>query len=172
MFILGLLSLALKVGAMYMTYAAGQQQAETQKKIAAYNAQNARNQAQQEKLDRNAAETEERKEGRQKRARIESMYAASGVLVNGTSAEEALVEQSKTDELNILNKNRVSKNRRNQLEASAGLSIWEGNMRAKATQLQTAGALVDQAGSIFSTASKMGAGAAIKKWGDDSKIFG
>ncbi len=168
---------------MYMTYAAAQQQAAYQAAVAERDAQNARNQAEQEKLDRAVEEKEERKGSRQNLAKIESMYAASGVLVDGTSAEDAMVEQVKTDEFNILNQNRKSKNRRNQLEAQADLSLWDGLMKVEATKMQRNASLVDQAGSMFSSMGggggkksggslfgKMGTG--IKNIGDDSKIFG
>lgn len=155
--------LALMGTSMYMTYTAGRKQEAAQKAIGKYNAQQAENQARQERLDRAAEEKEERKAAQRRMASIENMYAASGVLVDGTSALDALAAQGAADELNVLNRNRVSENRAKQIETQGKLGLWESTVNAQMTRLKTNAALVDGAAGIFSIASSASGGMSARK---------
>lgn len=155
---LGALGFLLGGVGLIFSFMAAQQQAAMTKKIGQYNAQQAQNQAKQERLDRAAEETQERKEARRRIAAIENSYAASGVLVDGTSALNALAEQTAADEMNILNRTRVSENKAKQIESSGKIGLWEANMRAKAIKTQAIGDLVGGFGSLMGASSGGGGG--------------
>lgn len=139
--------------ASYQQNVAAKAQASAQKKIGEYNAKQAQKKAQQERLDRDAAEKEERKENRRRLASIENMYAASGVLIDGTSAVDALAAQSAADELNVLNRNRESENRARSLESQGKIGLWESNIKAQSYKMQGRAALVDGAADVFGLAA-------------------
>ena len=165
MLFLTIASLAMTAYGSIMQSQAAKAQASAQKKIGEYNAKQAQKEAQQERLDRDAAEKEERKENRRRLASIENMYAASGVLIDGTSAVDALAAQSAADELNVLNRNRESENRARSLESQGKIGLWESNIKAQAYKMQGRAALVDGAADVFG----MAAGAADRLGGSGGK---
>ena len=144
------------IGGTYMSYVGARKQAAAQKKIGKYNAQQAENQAKQERLDRAEAEKQERRDSMRRISALENMYAASGVLVDGTSALDALAEQAATDEMNILNRTRVSENRAKQIQSQGKLGLWEANVSAKASKMKGYAALVDGVGGVASSGFSMG----------------
>ncbi|MFA5525974.1 MAG: hypothetical protein WC992_04025 [Acholeplasmataceae bacterium] len=93
-------SLASTVYAMYSSRQQGKAQAKAAKDEARYRAKQAENAAEQERLNRIASETDERRAVQRRRARIEGAYAKAGVLLSGTPSDY-LAEQAATDELNI-----------------------------------------------------------------------
>ena len=78
------------------------------------------NKAEQEKMNRQAAEKSERDSHLRRRALMESSYAKSGVMIEGTPSE-FLVDQETTDELNVQRNNQVSEAKRMGFKVNADL---------------------------------------------------
>jgi len=132
---------------------------------ARYNAKVADNEAEQERLNRQSAETAERRDARRRRATIEAGYAKSGVLIEGTPATY-LTEQAATDEYNIQSANAASGQGRKQIRHGGQLGLAQGKSAASAYRSQGQAALV---GSAFSATGQVMSTAA---WGYDRGYFG
>lgn len=92
-------------------------------------AQEKENQAEQERLNRQATAKEERKNQRRRKALMESSYAKSGVLLEGTPGNY-LVDQAETDELEVQRGNQRSEARALGLEISGAGIKSEGAFNA------------------------------------------
>lgn len=154
--VLAIAFVALSAASAGMSYYSSRQQAAATEDIANANKKRSDRDAEQLRADREAEASAERKDARRRRARIESMYAASGVLLNGTSAEDALAEQAATDELNVLNRNRVAESQAVKMEENGRLGIWEASLRAQAIKTQGNADVFSQGVGMLSGASKMG----------------
>jgi hypothetical protein len=140
-------------------------------KQAKYNAEHdaevQRNQAEQERLNRAATASEEERQARHRRAKIEAMYAKSGVLLEG-SPEYMLGEQATVDTMGIDQRNSESLQRQRNLMVGAQNTLIQGNFeadmmksqgkaQAKAYRYQAYGALL---GGVGGSAGSVGGGMA------------
>jgi Tfp pilus assembly protein PilE len=128
-------------------------QADQAEKTAQHNAEVAKNEAEQERLNRSAQEREERRDMLRRRAAIEAAYAKSGVLLEGTPAQY-LTEQATTDELNVQRGNQQSTQVRRALLQRSSLYLTEGSNMAGAFRTQARGALVGGALDTVGTAGR------------------
>lgn len=117
---------------------------------AEYDAKLAANEAEQESMNRAAAEREERAASRRRRALMEGRYAKSGLLLTGTPTDW-LSEQAATDEYNAQEGNRVSTQRQTGLLAQADLSRTMGAQQASAFRTAGTTALIQGLGSAASS---------------------
>lgn len=109
--------IASAVGGLFQAYS-GYQQAKQNQYNKEAEAKALANQADQEEMNRLEQEKTERRLAARKSARSETMYAKSGILLQGTPAE-ALAEQSATQEANIMQKTQQQKYRSMGLRTSA-----------------------------------------------------
>jgi len=141
-------------------------QAAAQRSQAEAEAARLRNQAQQEQLDRAAAERSEREDDRRRRAAMESGYAGSGVLLEGTPAYW-LQAQAGVDEYNAQARNQESLMRQKGMLWEAEMAEWQGETgatsslvsgkaEAKAVRAQGQAALIGGIGSSIGTAATLG----------------
>lgn len=136
-----------------MTYEAEQEKAEIEEDNAEYASEAAANKDEQEKLNRRAERKKQSHEQRRKRALMESAYAKSGVLLDGTPSNY-LTAQTETDQLNIERADQASQVERSNILYEGQLQANEHMNRAAAhgaaAQSSLIGA-VDMAAGTFSS---------------------
>ena len=121
------------------------------------------NEAEQERLNREAERKEQKSIQKRRRSLMESAYAKSGVLLEGTPSDY-LVEQAKTDELNVQRADQRSRAK------GLGLTISADALRSESKFQQSmrkskADAYGKQAtGSLISGALKTGSNVAYYSW--------
>ena len=164
------------LGSAYMSYTSSMDAAKfaadsssAAAKQAKYNAEHdsevQRNQAEQERLNRAATAVEEERQARHRRAKIEAMYAKSGVLLEG-SPEYMLGEQAMVDTMGIDQRNSESLQRQRNLMVGAQNTLIQGNFeadmmksqgkaQAKAYRYQAYGALLGGVGGAAGAAGGM-----------------
>jgi len=121
----------------YQAYS-GYQQGEYQKDMADYqeavaerNATLAAQQAETEQQEQAQRDRQARRAQRQRMARIEGMYAKSGVLLEG-SPSELMIRQATVDEFNLQEADRISRYRQNLLRSQSSMILSEGQARSDA----------------------------------------
>lgn len=132
---------------MVMGYQATQAAAKQAKYNAEYNNQLAQNQAEQERLNRAAAENEDRRQKKLRLSLIEAQYAKSGVLLEGTPGL-MMQEQATADELSTQQGNLESLQKRRSLRAQGAQALWEGKFQAKQLKTQANIGLIGGLGSL------------------------
>ena len=142
-----------------------------------FEAEKEANNAEQEKLNRVAKEHEERSADKRRRALMESSYAKSGVILEGTPAE-FLVEQETTDELNVQRNNQVSEARRMGFSVNADLlnseARWSrevGDSQASAYRAGAQSTLIGGAVGALSSAAGGMAGSAGARQSSSAASF-
>jgi len=96
--------------------------AEAAERNAQHAAEAAANKSEQERLNRASERKEERGQMARRRALQESMYAKSGILLDGTPSDY-LVEQAETDELNVQRGDQASQMERTNI-------LYQGNRQS------------------------------------------
>ena len=135
-----------------MSYQQGRQAAQLAEDNADYNAKVAENQANQEALNRSAREREERRQHDRRIAAIESAYAKSGVLLEGTPAT-FLTEQVENDEMTVQRNNQASRQKQKSILNRAEMIRIDGANQSKAYKNKATGDLV---GGLIGTAAGVG----------------
>lgn len=120
-----------------------------------YNADLARAEAIEERRQRAQESMEERNQSDKESARMEGIYAKSGLLPTGT-VMAMLQEKTETDTFNTLSKDRVSAFHVDSLLASADIMEIEGENAVKAGRFNMGSALLLGVGSVADTASGYG----------------
>ena len=128
-------SIILGIGAqatsMTMNYQAQKDAAKQARRMAEYQRTIAQNEANQELANRRQEEANERDMKRRRLATMESGYATSGVLLEGTP-ETFILEQAATEEYNIAQATQDSEQRAREIVQRGDVSYWEGMQEADA----------------------------------------
>ena len=130
-FIFTAIAAATAVAGLFMQYQSSQSASKQAEYDAEYEAELSENQAEQEKLNRAAAEKSDRSQGARRRAAQRASYAKSGVLLEGTPLT-MLAEQAGVDEQNIQQGNLESRQRQANLKAGGQAALQSGKNRSSA----------------------------------------
>lgn len=150
-----IISLITTLASTAMSMSASREQAKQAEYNAEYDADVAEKAAAEEKSARAAKEVSERKQSRRRLASMEAKYAKSGLLMTGTPTL-MVTEQAKTDELNILQRNRFSSIRAQRLQEGAGIRRAQGSFESGAYNIQGTSQLLSGVGSAASTGASYG----------------
>lgn len=126
-------SAATGVYGAYSQYQAGQAQADLQEKQAEVNAEMARREVEADAKAESQEAREMRDQQRRRRAAMESAYATSGVLLEGTPAQ-MLTRQRETDEYNVQARHQEGNERRKTMLWQASTNQQLGKFQAKSTR--------------------------------------
>lgn len=130
-FVFAAIAATTALAGLFMQHQATRSAAKQAEYDAEYEAEVSENQAEQEKLNRAAAEKNDRSQSARRRAAQRASYAKSGVLLEGTPLT-MLAEQAGVDEQNIQQGNLESRQRQANLKAGGQAALQSGKNRSSA----------------------------------------
>lgn len=153
-----IIGLAAQATSMVMQYQAQKDASSQARRMARYQKQVAENQAKQVEMNRARAEANERDAKRRRLATMESGYAASGVLLEG-SPTDFILEQAEVEEYNIAQATQDAQQRAREIRQQGAVASWEKRQEAhahdRAARMTLIGGSMSLIGSGFSAGGQI-----------------